>query len=98
MISLRYPGIVAIVETKLKQSALREKRERSWSTLIECNPIAHVAGWTVQAIGNRHDMACEENAHCAKSIRACEEQVGKGISDLASWTIVDEPQRPSVEP
>jgi hypothetical protein len=58
MISVRYPGIVIIIERKLKQSALREKRERSWCTLIECNPIARVAGRTVQAIRNRHVMAC----------------------------------------
>jgi hypothetical protein len=34
---------------------------------------------------NKHDMACEENAHCAKSIRSCEEKFRKGISDLASF-------------
>jgi hypothetical protein len=83
IISVRYPGIVATAERKLNQSAPREKRKRLWSTLIECNPIARVAGRTVQEIGNRHDMAGEENARYAKSIRACKEQVGKGISDLA---------------
>jgi hypothetical protein len=64
---------------------LREKRERSWSALIGCNPAARVARRTVQAIENRNDMASEENVHCAKSIRSCEEQVGKGISDLACF-------------
>jgi hypothetical protein len=54
---MRYPGIVATVNRKLEQSALRKKRERSWSALIGCNLIPPVAGWTVQAIGNRHDMA-----------------------------------------
>jgi hypothetical protein len=47
-----------------------------------CNLIARVAGRTVQAIRNRHDMACEENARCAKSIRSYEEHIEKGISDL----------------
>jgi hypothetical protein len=79
--SVHYPGIIATIERKLEQSALREKRERSWSALIGCNPTTRVGGRTVQAIGNRHDMACEENAHCTKSTRSCEEQVGKGISD-----------------
>jgi hypothetical protein len=54
---MRYPGIVATVKRKLEQSTLHEKRERSWSTLIGFNPTACVAGWTVQAIGNMHDMA-----------------------------------------
>jgi hypothetical protein len=40
---------------------------------LKCNPIARVAGQTVQAIRNRHNMAYEENARCTKSIRACEE-------------------------
>jgi hypothetical protein len=52
-----YSGIVATIKRKLEQSALHEKRERSWSALIGCNPTGRVAGWTVQAIGNRHDMA-----------------------------------------
>jgi hypothetical protein len=50
---------------------------------MRCNPITHVVGRTVQAIGNRHDMAYEKNARYAKSIRSYEEQVEKGISDLA---------------
>jgi hypothetical protein len=62
------PGILVTIERKLEQSALREKRERSWSAPIGCNPTARVAGRTVQAIRNRHDMAYEGNAHCAKRI------------------------------
>jgi hypothetical protein len=83
MKSVHYLGIVATVERKLDQSMLHKKRERSWSTLIGCNPTARVAGRTVQAIGNRHDMDYEENERYTKGIRSCEEQEGKGISDLA---------------
>jgi hypothetical protein len=62
-----YPGIVATIKKKTRAvSTLRKKRERSWSALIGCNPTARVAGWTMQAIGNMHDMACEENVRCAK--------------------------------
>jgi hypothetical protein len=52
-----YPGILATVKRKLEQLVLREKRERSWSALIGCNPTARVAEWNVQVIGNTHDMA-----------------------------------------
>jgi hypothetical protein len=67
--SVRYLGIVATVERKLEQSMLRKKRERSWSALTRCNPTARIAGRTMQAIRNRHDMACEENARCTKNRR-----------------------------
>jgi hypothetical protein len=66
---VHYPGIVATIERKLELSALREKRKRTWNALIGCNPTARVAGRTVEAIRNRHDMACEENACCAKGRR-----------------------------
>jgi hypothetical protein len=45
--SMRFLGIVATVKRKLEQSALREKRERSWSALKGCNPTACIVGRTV---------------------------------------------------